>query len=55
MIADPPVSEIRACVNALFNVTYQSDSGSFTAPAQVDVEASVPESTAPPPEVGAGG
>ena len=57
VIADPPVSEIRACVNALFNVTYQSGSGSgsSTPPAEAVVEASVPASTAPPPEAGSGG
>jgi hypothetical protein len=46
VIPDPPVTEISACVQALFNVTYQSDSGSGSfapAPVETVVPASTPE------------
>ena len=48
---EPPVSEIRACVRALFNVGFDSSSGSF-GPAPVEVEVDVPASTAPEADPG---
>jgi hypothetical protein len=46
VIPDPPVSEIRACAERLFNVTFESDSGSGSfvpAPTETVVPASTPE------------
>jgi hypothetical protein len=47
VIPDPPVSEIRDCVAALFDVAYETGSGSFAPAPEVAVE--VPASTAPAP------
>ena len=67
VIPDPPVSEIRDCVNALyagdFSSSSESGSGSFMPAPTVDAEATVTASTAPAvfestpslPEDGAGG
>ena len=57
VVPDPPVSEIGACVDALFEFGVASSSGTFTS-APVGVDEGVPASTAPPPPTsveGAGG
>jgi hypothetical protein len=53
VIPDPPISEIRGCVEALFGFDFASST--TVAPGAVEFEAEVPASTAPPPEVAAGG
>ncbi|HEX4980453.1 MAG TPA: hypothetical protein VFV63_02095 [Ilumatobacteraceae bacterium] len=50
VVPDPPVGQIRACVEALFEFGVVNSSGTFApAPAGDDVEFGVPASTAPAP------
>lgn len=53
VVPDPPVTDIRACAQELFG--FDGDFSTSVAPQPAEVEAEVPASTAPPPEVGAGG
>jgi hypothetical protein len=59
VVPDPPIGQIRGCVEALFEFGVATGSGTFAPAPGEEVEFGVPASSAPPPPtslgVGAGG